>query len=232
MNRNKETISVNKTQNEEHCLPCGKCFVETRHLVLQSVDIDGKALDWDYYYTDNFQIVQCQGCDSISFRKCHSDSENMGWDEERNEGFHIDKIELYPNRVAGRHKLRQAHFLPFEVSRIYDETHAALCNRQPILAGIGIRALVETVCKEKSAAGSNLEQKIDNLVNMGVLTQAGAETLHSMRILGNEAAHEVKPHSEETLNLAMDVVEHLLNDVYILPAITKSLPKRKKSGTS
>jgi hypothetical protein len=233
MNRNKETISVNRSQNEEHCLPCGKCFVETRHKVLQSVDIDGTALDWqDYHYTDNFQIVQCQGCDTISFRKCHSDSEHMEFDEERNEGFYVDRVELYPSRVAGRHKLRQAHPLPFEVSRIYDETHAALCNKQPILAGIGIRALVETVCKEKSAAGSNLEQKIDYLVAMGVLTQAGAETLHSMRILGNEAAHEVKPHSEETLNLAMDVVEHLLNDVYILPAVTRNLPKRKKSGTS
>ncbi|HKR02269.1 MAG TPA: hypothetical protein VJT09_16445, partial [Pyrinomonadaceae bacterium] len=132
MNRNKETFSVNKTQNEEHCLPCGKCLVETRHKVLQSVDIDGTALDWqDYHYTDNFQIMQCQGCDSISFRKCHSDSEHMGWDEERGEGFYFDRVELYPSRVAGRHKLKQANFLPFEVSRIYDETHAALCNRQP-----------------------------------------------------------------------------------------------------
>ena len=26
----------------------------------------------------------------------------------------------------------------------------------------------------------------------------------------NESAHEVKPHSEETLGLAMDVVEHML----------------------
>jgi len=53
-----------------------------------------------------------------------------------------------------------------------------------------------------------------------------------MRILGNEAAHEVKPHSEETLNLAMDVVEHMLNDVYILPASTSKLPKRNPSGTA
>jgi len=115
------------------------------------------------------------------------------------------------------------------ISRIYSETHSALCNKLPILAGIGIRALVETVCKEKVAVGSNLEQKTDDLVGKGVLTQIGAETLHSMRIVGNEAAHEVKPHSEETLGLAMDVVEHMLNDVYILPARTSNLPKRQKS---
>lgn len=181
--------------------------------------------------SDNYQIVQCQGCDSISFRFGHSDSETFLYDEENNEIIHTESVELYPSRVAGRHKLRQAHFLPQAVSRIYDETHSALSNKQPILAGVGIRALVETVCNEKAAVGYSLENKIDDLVTKGVLTQTGAETLHSMRILGNEAAHEVKPHSEETLNLAMDVVEHLLNDVYILPAATKALPKRNTSST-
>jgi len=91
---------------------------------------------------------------------------------------------------------------------------------------------LSTVCKEKAAIGSTLEQKIDNLVANGILTRAGAETLHSMRILGNEAAHEVKPHSEGTLSLAMDVVEHMLNDVYILPAATSKLPKRQGSKST
>lgn len=231
MSRNKETIEINKSQNTECRLPCGNCLVETRHKVLQSIDVSGEALDWEYYYNELYQIVQCQGCDAISFRKQHTDSEDYEYDKEKEEGYSVETVEIYPSRVAGRHKLRQAHFLPFEVSRIYNETHAALCNKQPILAGIGIRALVETVCKEKQATGANLESKIDSLVTMGVLTQAGAETLHSMRILGNVAAHEVTPHSEDTLSLAMDVVEHLLNDVYILPAVTKNLPKRKKSGT-
>ena len=126
--------------------------------------------------------------------------------------------------------MRQAHFLPASVAPIYDETHAALANKQPILAGVGIRALIETVCNEKGATGSSLEKKIDDLVTKGVLTRTGSETLHSMRILGNQAAHEVKPHSEETLNLAMDVVEHMLTDVYILPAATKKLPKRSTSN--
>jgi hypothetical protein len=227
-----EEITLNKTENREYRLPCGTCLGRTRHKVLQSVDVNGEDEGWDYDYVDNYQIVQCQGCDSISFRKGHSDSENTIYDEENDETIHIETTELYPSRVAGRHKLRQAHFLPEAVARIYNETHSALSNKQPILSGVGIRALVETVCNEKKAAGYSLESKIDDLVTKGVLTQTGAETLHSMRILGNEAAHEVKPHSEQTLNLAMDVVEHLLNDVYVLPAATKALPKRNTTPTS
>lgn len=145
--------------------------------------------------------------------------------------FPTTHVELYPSRLEGRHKLDKSDLLPKEIIRIYNETHAALCNNLSVLAGIGIRALIETICKEKSAQGSNLEKKIDSLVTMGVLTPDGAEILHSLRILGNEAAHEVKPHTEITLGIAMDVVEHLLKGVYILPAVASKLPTRTKTST-
>lgn len=223
--RLEQTIEHNKSQGKENRLACGRCHVETRHIVLQSVDVDGKALDWDFYFSERYQIVQCQGCESISFRKSYSNSEDTAWDEENQIEVALDREEIYPSRAAGRHKLWRASLLPPEISRIYEETHAALCNKQPILAGIGIRALVETVCKEKGTTKFRLVDKIDELVVMGVLTKAGAATLHRLRVLGNDAAHEVKPHSEETLGIAMDVVEHLLNDVYILPHVANKLPK-------
>src|SRR5947209_9923131 len=119
---NQETITSNETQNKEYRLPCAKCLGETRHKVLQSVDISGEAWSGDYHYGDNYQIVQCQGCDSVSFRKCHSDSEDYFYDEDEEDLHYVETIELYPSRVAGRNKLRQVHFLPPAVSRIYGET--------------------------------------------------------------------------------------------------------------
>lgn len=227
-----KTTNVNKSQSLECRVPCRNCYVETRHKVLQSVDVSGR----DYYrgefvfgYEDSYQIVQCQGCDDISFRKVHTNSEDIDHDPETGEQSYDTKIDVYPSRVAGRNKLRQADSLPWQVTKIYDETHAALCSKQPILAGIGIRALVESICQQEQATGKNLEQKIDSLVTLEVLTKSGAEMLHSTRLLGNLAVHEVRPHSEITLGLAMDVVEHLLTDVYILPDATAKLPKRKKA---
>jgi hypothetical protein len=107
--------------------------------------------------------------------------------------------------------------LPTNVQRIYGETLQALNSKSPILAGIGLRALVETICKEEEAAGKNLLENIDDLVRKQILTPAGAKILHNIRTLGNVAAHEVRPHNDKQLGLAMDVVEHLLADVYILP---------------
>lgn len=227
-----KTVDINKSQGEECRVPCRNCDVQTRHKVLLSVDIyeEESSPYFDYWYADSYQIVQCQGCDDVSFRKVHTNSEDIDHDPDTGKQSLDANIDVYPSRVAGRHKLRRAHLLPFGVSGIYDETHAALCNKQPILAGIGMRALIEAVCQEEQAAGRNLEQKIDDLVTLEVLTKSEAEMLHGTRILGNTAAHEVKPYSEVMLGDAMDVVEHLLTNVYILPFAAEKLPKGKKSN--
>jgi hypothetical protein len=109
---------------------------------------------------------------------------------------------------------------------VYSETRTALANDQPVLAGIGIRAIVETVCKDQSAAGNNLMEKIDDLARKGVVTPDGAKILHSLRFMGNDAAHEVKAHAEADLMTALDVVEYLLKGVYILPRLAAKLPKK------
>jgi hypothetical protein len=218
------TTSLNKSKDEEPRVTCKRCVHKTRHKVLQDVETKFETAFGEYTSIDKYQIIQCQGCEEVSFRKVHSDSEDFI--EHEGETFHPETEELYPPRVAGRHELRQAYFLPMKVSQIYNETHAALCNKQPILSGIGIRALVESVCRDNDAEGYYLEQKIDSLVTKGVLTQTAAEILHSTRILGNKSAHDVEPQSEETLLLAMDIVENLLTNVYVLPKAAKALPRR------
>ena len=69
-----------------------------------------------------------------------------------------------------------------------------------------------------STQGRNLKEKIDDLVTKRVLAQSGATILHKLRFLGNEAVHEVRRHDIRTLGTAFDVVEHLLQGVYIFPA--------------
>lgn len=220
----REKREENKSKGEVFPVPCHLCHGTTRHEVLFSVDIFGEDTRWSYYYTDTYQIIKCLGCESVSFRHNHTNSE----DEDIDENFThtpVDHEEIYPPRVVGRSQLRNLHLLPCGVSDVYLETHRALCNKQPILAGIGIRALIEAVCKEKQSAGINLKNKIDSLVALGVLTLDGAKILHNMRLLGNVAAHQVKPYSEEKLGIAMDVVENLIMSVYILPKIAEGIIK-------
>jgi Domain of unknown function (DUF4145) len=212
---------LNETQGKEFAIPCFNCTGKTTHKVLVSVDVQGQEeyqndafnISWS---TDN-QIVQCLGCKTVSFRQASSHSEDYEDYNEEHTCYAI-REKLYPSRLEGIKGLGDdTHYLPSSIKRIYDETLMALSNQAPVLAGIGLRALLETVCKEKQATGGNLLTKIDNLVNIGILTPASAAILHKIRTLGNDAAHEVKPHSDRQLSLAMAIVEHLLKDVYILP---------------
>ena len=101
-----------------------------------------------------------------------------------------------------------------------------MCARLNILAGIGIRALVESVCREKDAQGRKLEIKIDDLVTKGVLTHSSAETLHSTRVLGNKSAHELIAATDDELDIAMDIVESLIKTVYVIPQKSKRLSRK------
>ncbi|WP_419601156.1 DUF4145 domain-containing protein, partial [Thiolapillus sp.] len=118
--------------------------------------------------------------------------------------------------------------LPSNLQLIYNETIKSINFGQAVLTGMGIRAIVETVCKDinankdKNANRKDLCEKINDLATQGVLTKKDADILHKLRILGNEAAHEVKPHNNATLTLALDVIDHLLKGVYILPLLLSS----------
>ena len=215
------------TQKDQHAntiidAHCGSCKRSTKHKILTDIELEGRDERDDtltYAWSDKYQIVQCQGCETVMFRQTHMNSEDIehfeepdGWREE-----YTVYENYYPNPQKTRAGLPDDHLLPENIQRIYNETLNTLNENNPILAGIGIRAIIETICKEKLAAGRTLCDKINRLVYQGTLTKEDAEILHKIRTLGNDAAHEVKPHSKHQLTLAFDVVEHLLQGVYILP---------------
>jgi hypothetical protein len=215
----KVQFKLNETADQVVGVPCGQCDRATKHKVLSSADEYGEEVvnqKFSVQWTTNYQVVQCMGCDTITFRKCSSNSEdfdvNEAGDFERTES-----VELYPARNAGRKAIADTHLLPSIVETIYQETIKAMNNDQSVLAGIGIRALIEAICTNKQTPGANLLEKIDGLVGQGLMTEDGSQILHKIRSLGNSAAHEVKPHSPSQLALALDVVEHLIQGVYVLP---------------
>jgi len=214
------------SKSETLRLPCKNCDGETVHKILEEVTRHDGDENIDVY--SQYQIVECGGCEEVSFRKNSQCSEDMDYDSVTGEPYLVDNPELFPSRIAGRREIKSVEILPLKIQSLYRETHHALCYKLGILAGIGIRGLVEALCKEKKAAGGNLEKKIDSLVDLGILTKAGSEILHGTRLLGNVAAHEAEPVPEKQLDAAMDVVEHLLTGVFILPKKADGLPKRSK----
>jgi hypothetical protein len=131
---------------------------------------------------------------------------------------------LYPPRIDGYSGLREDRWLlPDTLRRIYEGTSAALIADQPVLTGRGVRAILDILCKEQKAKGKNLFEQINDLVSQDILTPVRANVLHQIRTLGNLSVHEAAPHTPAQLSLAMAVVDHLLEEVYILPEKTQRL---------
>ncbi|MEA0907747.1 DUF4145 domain-containing protein [Xanthomonas campestris pv. campestris] len=200
---------------------CEHCQRETQHTIMTEVVEDTNwsdgqnSVDWNA----KFYTVMCLGCEVISFAKKQTCSEE--WDH------NMDGTPYYPATIyrypeaAGRVAMKDSHLLPEKLNSMYQETLGAMNGGFQILTAVGVRGVIETVCKDRSATGDNLQKKIEALIPMGLLTSENAKTLQKLRILGNTAAHEVIPPSIRDLGLALDVCEHLLQGVYILPQHTR-----------
>ena len=212
-----QSIEHDKSKGRVMRAACHVRGTTTDHIALTSIDLAIGFMPSSPNGFMHYQIIQCMGCRDISFRQFTKFPDpKPDSPSRRTKKWETDE-QLFPRRNIERSVIRQAYELPEDIRRIYQETHQALLGNQPVLAGIGLRAILETICKERSAPGKDLRERIDNLTTLGLLTKGNADFLHSLRILGNQAAHEVIPHGKEKLNIAMDVIEHLLVTVYILP---------------
>lgn len=216
-------FNTGKTVGRQRRLSCLECGRSTDHSVLSSLQVRGdeSSQGWSYSWIDDYEIVQCLGCKSPSFRLAKSNSEDAEEDE-NGDRIHPETVTLFPPRVTGHRGLgADVYLLPDQLRMIYRETLSALGNESSVLAGVGLRALVETVCKDNNAEGKGLASQINDLVAKQLLTPRDAMVLHKVRSLGNASAHEVKPHTPSQLYLALTIVEHLLRSVYVLPRRVK-----------
>lgn len=196
-----------KKKLEQIKLLCRECHKTTNHAVLFTRTKSGETEDGDIWWRVENHLVQCKGCENVALYRHSVDSESLPDTTD----------EVFPDPEQGREPIKDDYLLPKQLRQIYHETLRAIDAKQLILTGIGIRAVVETVCAERDAKGANLAEKIDDLAKQGVLTPEGARLLHKLRVIGNKAAHEVKPHDPRELSLAMDVINHLVLGVYVLP---------------
>lgn len=85
MGRIEEKIEENKTKGKSLKIQCSECNRNTRHLIFQSIDTSVSELIDQQYSVDwanHYQIVQCQGYETISFGHFNwfSKYQDFDWD--------------------------------------------------------------------------------------------------------------------------------------------------------
>lgn len=179
--------TIKKVGHESRKVACSKCNRKTNHKVLTSVEYYWDE-SGDIQGCDHYETISCLGCEEISFRLASINSEDIEQGDDGN-FFPTETEEIFPQRLIGRSPLDEQYHLSPKIRQIYKETHSALSAKLKILAGVGIGALIESICLEEKASGPNLKERIDDLVSKGILTQKSAEILHETRFLRNRSAH-------------------------------------------
>lgn len=202
------TIKKVRTQ----CLDCKR---ETNHEIV-ATKLYENFIPNEYYDGKEYSIVQCLGCDQVSFLKTYHDYEAIyptGYDNDYEHA--RSYTNYYPD--ASEVLVKFKRLLPRKLYEIYSETKVAFTQNLFIFTAIGIRAIIECICKDKSVIGRNLEKKITNLKTMGDISKRDIDLLHSLRFLGNEAAHELTKPENTDIKVAFNIIEHLIQSIYIMP---------------
>lgn len=229
----------NKSRKNQivQCL-CEACKIMTNHKILKSVDRGGSEVVNDGCYTiswgDDYQIIECQGCNNVSFRRFHWFSE-----DDEPDGNEI----LYPSRGVGIRDIKTFNYVPSIIQRIYRETIDAYNTDAHILCAAGLRAVVEGICadkkitngkifykenqEEKTKISNGLDGKINGLRENGIITDDRAQALHEHRYLGNDALHELERPSSMILNSAIDIIEHILEEIYEMPPKSRLITDKR-----
>lgn len=222
------------TKDQKFKSNCIDCDRETNHSLLGSHTLTES--EDEYHFDIQYSIIQCLGCDQISFLKVIHDYQTAfpvkqimtsnGYDYE----YDYDRItrNFYPNTEEVFYKFEK--FLPAKLFEIYVETKKAYVQNLNIFTAIGLRSIIECICKDKDIPGKDLEKKITNLKSLGDISKKDIELLHSLRFLGNEAVHQFIKAPKKDLNIAFKIVDHLIQTIYIMPKELENTNFKKHIG--
>lgn len=213
-----------------HCNQCGR---STEHRVLHDEDcsvteevdqhISVTAYEWN-------RLLMCAGCKTVSMERITGHSED--WDPET--GQSNCRQEYFPPRTyRPTPRWLDELTIPAYVRSSLAEIYVAVQNDVRGLAGMGIRALLESLMIKTVGDNGTFAANLDAFVSAGHVSRGQKEMFESTLELGHAAMHRGFVPSGAAVVACLDATEHVVQSLYVFPArsaeLRKSIPKRKKT---
>ena len=250
MTKKRTVYKENSSKNQRIKCYCNHCKLEINHTVLSDIKENGSevidsgfngrlkyeesTIDW----VNDYQIIQCLGCEQISFREQNWFSEYQDFDSD---GI---SVKLFPESFKNKKDKLEFENIPEIIENLYNEAIDVFNSNSLILCAAGLRAIVEGICINQKIKNGNvsimehgnavikrkrtLEGKINGLFEKEILTQKQATILHELRFMGNEAIHKLNQPKQNDLKLAFSIIESILKTIYDLPEKGRKLAKRRE----
>ncbi len=196
---------------------CNNCHTDTFHTVCAVKETGGceQYSDYEISWWKNYGILECDGCKTVVFKTEEACSVDDDVD-----GEHITEefFPPYDKDLGNAEEIIYNDNIPEEIKHIFQETVSSISNKCYILAGIGLRAIVESICKyeNENKTIDNLFEKIKELVKEHIISEDDADKLHSIRLIGNDAVHDRKKPERDDIITAIKIIKNLLSNKYEL----------------
>src|SRR3989338_509336 len=138
-------IEQKKDENKLRKVFCRKCKQVTRHSVLNHTAVNEWWEEVDEGQSFDYFTLQCLGCETVCLLEEYIYSEDI----DPFTGTPSPRVTLYPPPFIKRFEIEKSYHLPDIVKKVYIECVKALNSELLILGAIGIRTVIEAICKDK-----------------------------------------------------------------------------------
>ena len=205
--------TVNRNIQRLHCNECRG--TKWHKLLKETHDQGSEPYDEDYriWWHIVHQMFECCGCKSVVVRRSHEFSE---WD--------YPDVRLFPPPVS-RHKPEWFYQIPGSMLSLFKEIYNSLAADTRALPMMGARALLDMVIVDKVGDVGTFNDKLKALESQGFISKKNRETLDAALDAGSAAAHRGYAPKLEEVHAVMDIVENLLQAIYVLDKIAVEIKK-------
>ena len=206
--------SPEQKTKKAHCNSCGQ---ETNHAIIASRRKQYGRPSETYTY----EMLECCGCENITMR-CSS------WFSGE-EGIGV----IYCPPAVSRRLPQWAVDLPNNEWTLLNEVYAALHAGSHRLAMMGARALIDVALVSKVGDQGTFAKTLAKGESKGYIGKQNQTVLDAAFDAGSAAAHRGHNANAKEVSQVLDIVENLLQSVYVLESLADDLrektPPRTKS---
>jgi hypothetical protein len=164
-------------------------------------------------------MIECCGCETVSLRCTDSCPDRL-----------YNEIGYFPPRVSRRLPHWFGGLTDLAIRSLLREVYAALHANSCRLAMMGARAVIDLAMLDKVGDKGTFSEKLNALTSKGYISALNREFLEAALEAGHAATHRGHVPSVENINRAMDIIENLVQTVYVLKRdadeLRKTTPKR------
>lgn len=201
-------------------LHCNSCRIGTKHRLLKTHSDSGGNEEQGFNWQTTSEMFECCGCSSVLLRQTHDFSENPE-----------PQITFFPP-PASRWLPQWQWSLPQKIRVLLTQVYKALQADSPSLAMMGARAILDTAIIDTVTDHGNFSKNLQAMESKGYLSKRNCEYLKVAFDAGSASAHRSHNPDLDQINTVMDIVENMLQSLFVLgrkaKALQGAIPPRPK----